>query len=437
MLNKSINLAKLPQKLNLINTLKSRKTFAQMSHEDELASIISENKFNEILLDENKRPLCAYAGFDPTAKSLHLGNLAILMGLRRAQDCGFTPIILFGGATGLIGDPTGRTELRQMNSLEQINEFIENFKKLTTQYFNFDVPNKPIFVNNYDWVGPLKWIDFARNIGVHFTIAKLLAADANKTRFEAGGLTFLELGYQLLQAYDFLHLFENYNCILQIGGSDQWSNILAGADLIRRLKNKKAFALTLPLLVGSDGRKYGKSAGNATWLDSNMTSVYDFFQFLRNVNDNDIETLLLVFTLYSPEEIKEIISSKSVNDAKQFMAFEITKLVHGEKNAHQATESAKALFSGEGDLSFAPKLIITREEMLAGFGVLSALVKGGICSSNSEARKVVLGNGLTLNNNKVTDPSYKLQVSDFENSGEKAVLKKGKKDFLVLHLSSH
>jgi tyrosyl-tRNA synthetase len=413
---------------HFVQELESRGLLAQSSHLEELVNLLKSSSKNGILIDDKGTPLAAYAGFDPTAKSLHLGNLAILMGLRRAQICGFTPIILFGGATGLIGDPTGRTELRQMNSKEQIDGFIENFKILTKRYFDFEAPNAPIFVNNYDWVGEMKWLDFARDVGVHFTIARLLAADANKSRYEAGGLTFLELGYQLLQAYDFLHLNQNYNCVVQLGGNDQWSNILAGADLIRRLKSKKAFAVTLPLLVGSDGRKY--------WLDSEMTSVYDFYQFLRNVPDADIEMLLRVFSFLTADQISEILKEKSVNDAKAFMAFEITKLVHGEALAQSALDATQALFSGKGDLSGAPKCSISKSELEAGVGILSVLVKGNLCASNSEARKLIQGNGLTLNNVKVTDANYKFVPQDFETEQLGAVLKKGKKDYLLVQLIS-
>lgn len=415
-----------------LSLLKERDLVAQVSHEDELSELLSKGP-----VDANGKRYAAYCGFDPTARSLHVGNLVGIMGLRRAQDCGLTPIVVFGGATGLVGDPTGRTEMRQMHAKEQIDEFIANFKALVGRYFRHDVPNPPVYVNNIDWLGGMSWMDFLRDVGVHFTIARLLAAEVNKTRFEAGGLTFMELGYQLLQAYDFLHLSRAHNCIVQVGGNDQWSNILAGADLIRRVDARKAFAVTFPLLVGSDGRKYGKSAGNATWLDPQMTSPYEFFQFFRNVPDADIALLRRIFTFDPMEGVSRDAmggAGLDVNAVKAKMAFDITALVHGEEEAGKALDAAKALFAGGGDLSSAPSSAVTRAEVEQGLGFVQLLVRTGLCPSNGEARKLIQGNGLTVNGERYADAAGKVTPAHFETEQGALVLRKGKKDYHLVKL---
>ena len=416
---------------HFLSHLKSRKLLAQASHEEELEAILQKGS-----VDEKGNRYAAYCGFDPTAKSLHIGNLAQILTLRRAQDQGLTPIVVFGGATGLIGDPTGRTELRQMNTKDQISEYIENFKRLVQRYFRTDVPNPPVYLNNIEWTGDMTWLDFLRDVGVHFTVARLLSAEVNKSRLEGGGLTFMELGYQLLQAFDFLILSRSHNCILQIGGNDQWSNILAGADLIRRVDGKKAFAVTTPLLVGSDGRKYGKSAGNATWLDAEMTSPYDFFQFFRSAPDADVAQLLRVFSFTGMDEIENRLrpnSEISINDTKAWMAHMFTELVHGSEEAEKASSAAKALFSGAGDLSAAPTTNLNAAE-IEGLGVLALLVRTGLCPSNGEARKLIQGNGLSLNGNKVTDPKLMVSKEMFETEQGAMVLKKGGKTFHLVKL---
>lgn len=411
--------------------LRNRGLVAQLSHDEELAGVLARGP-----IDEKGRRYAAYCGFDPTAKSMHVGNLVSLMGLRRAQDFGLTPVILFGGATGLIGDPTGRTEMRPMNTREQINQYIENFTLLARRYFRTDVPNLPVFVNNIDWIGAMSWIDFAREVGVHFTVARLLSAEVNKTRFEQGGLTYMELGYQLLQAFDFLHLNRLHNCVVQLGGNDQWSNILAGADLIRRVDQGKGFALTFPLLVDQAGNKFGKSAGNAIWLDGSMTPPYDFFQFFRNVSDIDVPLIMKIFTFFTEEEIARLTdkSSADINKSKEILAFEVTKLVHGTEAAQGALDAAHALFSGAGDLSNAPSIDVTSAELDAGLDLLGVLVKSGLSASRGEARKLIQGNGLTVNGEKITDAAYKPVRNDFETAHGALVLRKGKKDFCLVKI---
>jgi tyrosyl-tRNA synthetase len=376
-----------------------------------------------------------YCGFDPTAKSLTLGHLVPLLGLRRAQDHGLRPIILFGGATGLIGDPTGRTDMRPMNTKEDIARYIENFSKLAGRYFRTDVPNAPLFVNNLDWIGPMSWLDFARDVGVHFTVAKLLSADVNKSRLEHG-LTFMEMGYQLLQSYDFLELFRKKNCLLQTGGNDQWSNLLGGVDLIRRVEHKQAFCFTQPLIVDSQGRKLGKTSGNAIWLDAEMTSPYDFFQYLRNIPDETVEQSLRQLTFISDEEIRGLTASGSnPNKAKERLAWEVTQLVHGKEEADKALAAAHALFEGGGDLSAAPRVEVSRNEIESGIDVISLLAKTGVCASKSDARRLVQGNGLLLNGEKCADAAYKMQFKDFEHSCGGLLVRKGKKDYTIIVLN--
>jgi len=410
--------------------LRNRGLIAQISHEEELEQLLLKGNQNE----KGER-FSVYCGFDPTAASLHVGNLAALMMLRRAQNAGLQPIVLFGGATGLIGDPTGRTEMRPMNTKEQIASYIENFKLLVNRYFRFDVPNAPIFVNNIDWIGAMSWIDFSREVGSHFTVARLLSAEVNKTRFHEGGLTFMELGYQLLQSYDFLHLYKNYNCIMQFGGDDQWSNILGGADLIRRVSSGKAFAITTPLLIGSDGKKFGKTAGNAIWLDPNLVSPYDFYQFFRNVHDADVHKMFNVFTHFEMNEIEILFSNPNINQVKETMAFEITKIVHGEEEAKKALEASKILFSGQlGDLSHAPCIYLTKNEVKNGIDILSLLIKCGFSQSRGEARKLVQGNGLNMNGEKFIDFNYKINENDFNTDQNAIILRKGKKDYHLVKI---
>lgn len=418
------------EKSSLITKLRERGLIAQISHEEELEQLLKKGNQNE-----NGKTYSVYCGFDPTAASLHVGNLAALMMLRRAQNAGLQPIVLFGGATGLIGDPTGRTEMRPMNTKDQIAAYIENFKLLVNRYFRFDVPNPPIFVNNMNWIGSMSWIDFSRDVGSHFTVARLLSAEVNKTRFQEGGLTFMELGYQLLQSYDFLHLYQNYNCIMQFGGDDQWSNILSGADLIRRVSSGKAFAITTPLLAGNDGKKFGKTAGNAIWLDAKLTSPYDFFQFFRNVHDNDINKMLKIFTLMDIKEIEKLFTNPNINETKETMAFEITKIVHGEVEANNALKAAKILFSGQtGDLSNAPSTFLSKLEIEEGVDILSLLIKCGFSLSRGEARKLVQGNGLNFNGERLNDFSYKITHKDFNTPQNAIVLRKGKKDYHLVKI---
>lgn len=413
------------------DAMKARGLVASVSHEEELEAVLRAPGPGS----SASQPLSIYAGFDPTAASLHVGHLVPLLGLRRAQDAGLRPIVLFGGATGMVGDPTGRVEMRRMHTEDDIQGFIARYRQLTERYFDKDSKLPALFLNNYDWLGAMTWIRFARDVGVHFTIARLLAADVNRTRFESGGLTFLELGYQLLQAYDFLHLNENYNCVLQLGGNDQWSNILAGADLIRRTAGRKAFALTFPLLTSSDGQKIGKTAGNAVWLDPDMLSPYDFFQYFRNVRDDDLALFFRTFTFLTEQEIAELVdpAKTGVNAAKEKLAVTVTTMVHGHDEAHRAVTAARALFSGEAAPEDAPTLFIATDELEQGVAVTDLLVRGGLCKSKSEGRKLIEGGGLQIAGVKILDVHHKVELGHLESSSTGSlVLRKGKKDYLVL-----
>lgn len=412
---------------NFIETLRQRGLIAQISHEDEIKQINLDSQAG--------KKISAYVGLDPTAASLHVGNLAALLMLRRAQEAGLVPIVLFGGATGMIGDPTGRTEMRPMNSKEQIAAYIENFKKLVGRYFNPELNNQPIYVNNLDWIGPMSFIDFARDVGTHFTVARLLSAEVNRTRFNEGGLTFMELAYQLLQSFDFYHLNTQHNCLIQFGGDDQWSNILSGADLIRRKSAKQAFAITTPILADKDGKKFGKTAGNAIWLDAQMTAPYEFFQFFRNVDDTLVERLFYVFTFKDVGEIKNIISENHINAQKELLAVLVTTLVHGADAADKALKTSKSLFSGSlEDLSSAPEIQLAQDEISQGVDILNLLIKCSLAPSRGEARKLVQGGGVSYNGQKMSDINYKIKREDFDTDQQGILIRKGKKDFRLIKL---
>ncbi len=408
--------------MSVASEILGRGLVANLSHEEEFLAWAGANQGT------------VYCGVDPTAPSLHLGNLVPLLGLRRFQELGFTPIVLFGGATGLVGDPTGRNEMREMRSPEEIAQFIKNFKRLAARWFLEDVPNGAVFVNNLDWMGGMGFLEFGREVGRHFTVARLLASEVNRTRFDSGGLTFLELGYQLLQAYDFLHLRRTRGCVLQLGGSDQWANILAGADLIRRMDGGQAFALTFPLLVGKDGRKLGKTAGNALWLDASLTSAYEFYQYLRDLGDDDVllaGRLLLPGTRERFDQWAQGIP-RDVNAAKASLAYEVTAFVHGAEAAASAQLASQALFLGGGSLEGAPTTVVSAHEAGEGLGITELLVRTGLAMSKTEARKLIQGRGVRVFDLVVEDPVRRLTGADFRDGV--VLLRKGKKDFRVIRL---
>lgn len=387
---------------NVMDTLRARGFIKQTVYEDELYE----------KLGSESVPF--YIGFDPTADSLHVGHFLTLIAMRHMQDAGHRPIILIGGGTGMIGDPSGRTDMRSMMTRETVEYHVECFKKQMARFIRFEGENGAIVVNNADWLLNLNYVDFLRDVGVYFSVNKMLTAECYRSRMEKG-LTFLEFNYMLMQAYDFLVLNRKYGCLLQMGGDDQWSNILAGADLIRRKERKAAFAMTFTLLTTSEGKKMGKTQKGAVWLDENKTSPYEFYQYWRNTADADVEKCLKLLTFLPLEEIAALCEHKDerINRAKEVLAYELTKLVHGEEKAKAAETQARAAFGGEGDM---PERAIPADTQT----VLQALVATGLCKSNGEARRLVEQGGVTVNGEKVTDAGAAIPALPF-------MLFKGKK----------
>lgn len=387
---------------NIMDTLRKRGFIKQTVFEDELYEKLG------------KESVPFYIGFDPTADSLHVGHFLTLIAMHHMQQAGHKPIILIGGGTGMVGDPSGRTDMRQMMTRETVEHNVECFKKQMARFIDFEGENGAIVVNNADWLLDLNYVDFLREIGAHFSVNKMLTAECFKQRLERG-LSFLEFNYMLMQAYDFLVLNRKYNCSLELGGDDQWSNILAGANLIRIKERKPAYAMTFTLLTTSDGKKMGKTAKGAVWLDENKTSPYEFYQYWRNIDDADVEKCLKLLTYLPVEEIEELCRYKDerINHAKEVLAYELTKEVHGEEKAETARQQAKAAFAGgEGELL---------EKIAEGAQtVVDAMVLCGVCKSKGEARRLIAQGGVAVNEEKVTDENMPVPESEF-------VLQKGKK----------
>lgn len=396
-------------KMNIIDELRERGLVKQTVFEDELKA----------LLDSG--PQCFYIGFDPTADSLHVGHFMQMIVAKRLQDAGHKPIILIGGGTAMIGDPSGRTDLRSMMTRETIAHNVECFKKQMSRFITFEGENGAIIVDNADWLLGLNYIDFLREIGSCFSVNKMLTAECYKARMEKG-LTFLEFNYMLMQSYDFLVLNRKYGCVLQCGGDDQWSNILAGADLIRRKEGKAAFAITFGLLTTSEGIKMGKTAKGAVWLDRNKTTPYDFFQYWRNIPDADVEKVFRFLTFLPLDEIKELtrFNDERMNKAKERLAYELTLTVHGKEDADDALAKARAAFSGDGDNM--PAATIAKGVTQ----VVDILVAAAKVPSKSEARRLIQGGGVSVDGVKVTDIGATVTDSQLANG---FVLQKGKKNF--------
>lgn len=387
---------------NVMDTLRARGFIKQTVFEDELYE----------KLGSESVPF--YIGFDPTADSLHVGHFMQLVAMKHMQDAGHTPIILIGGGTALVGDPSGRTDMRSMMTKETVNYHVECFKKQMSRFIRFEGEHGAIVVNNADWLTNLNYIDFLRDIGAYFSVNKMLTAECYKSRMEKG-LTFLEFNYMLMQAYDFLVLNQKYGCLLELGGDDQWSNILAGADLIRRKERKAAFAMTFQLLTTSEGKKMGKTQKGAVWLDENKTSPYEFYQYWRNTADSDVEKCFNLLTFVPLEEVRELCKYRDerMNAAKERLAYELTKTVHGQEKADLARSQAKAAFGGEGEM---PEKQIPADVT----NVLGALVACGLCKSNGEARRLVEQGGVSVGEEKISDPNAPLPTGEF-------ILHKGKK----------
>ena len=387
---------------NIMDVLRERGFVKQTVYEDELYEKLG------------KESVPFYIGFDPTADSLHVGHFLTLIAMHHMQQAGHKPIILIGGGTAMIGDPSGRTDMRQMMTKETIAHNVECFKKQMSRFIDFEGENEAIVVNNADWLLDLNYVDFLRDIGAHFSVNKMLTAECFKQRLERG-LSFLEFNYMLMQAYDFLVLNRKYGCALELGGDDQWSNILAGANLIRIKERKPAYAMTFTLLTTSDGRKMGKTAKGAVSLDENKTTPYEFYQYWRNIDDADVEKCLKLLTFLPVSEIDELCRYRDerINHAKEVLAFELTKEVHGEEKAKTAQEQAKAAFAG-GDGEMLVK------EAAGAQTVVDAMVAAGVCKSKGEARRLIEQGGVSVNDEKVTDANMPVPAEEF-------VLQKGKK----------
>ena len=400
---------------NVLDVLKERGYIKQFTHEEETRELLGKEK------------VTFYIGFDPTADSLHVGHFIALMFMAHMQQAGHRPIVLIGGGTVTIGDPSGKTDMRKMLTDEQIHHNVESIKKQMSRFIDFE-DDKAILVNNADWLRGLNYIDFLREVGGHFTVNKMLAAECFKKRFALDrGLSFLEFNYMLMQAYDFVVLNEKYGCKMELGGDDQWSNMIAGVDLVRKKKGKSVYAMTCSLLTNSEGEKMGKTVGGALWLDPERVSPFEFFQYWRNIDDADVEKCLKLLTFVPMDEIKELCSVEGaeINEAKKRLAFEVTKLVHGEEAAEKALAASQALFEGGVDLEHVPTIEITEAHL--GNNLLDVLVEFDVFPSKSEAKRFVNQGGLTINEEKVLDIAKTLEKEHFEDGF--AMIKKGKKGF--------
>lgn len=401
---------------NVFDILEERGYIEQLTHPQEIKELFG------------KESVPFYIGIDPTADSLHVGHFVSLMVASHMQKCGHKPIILVGGGTATIGDPSGKTDMRKMMTRETIDNNVNCIKKQIERFVSFEGENAAIIVNNADWLLDLKFIDFMREIGSLFSVNKMLAAECYKQRMDTG-LTFFEMSYMLMQSYDFLYLYNKYGCKLQMGGNDQWSNIIGGVDLIRKIGKDDSFGLTFKLLTTKEGKKMGKTEKGALWLSPEKTSPYEFYQYWRNIEDESVENVLKLLTFLPIEKIKELSSLKDehINDAKKIAAFEITKLVHGEEEAKKAEDASNALFSGNGNLDNMPTVDLGNNKNIS---IVDAIILTGIAPSKGQARTLISQGGISLNDEKLTDTNYVLSNKDFADGY--AILKKGKKIFYKL-----
>lgn len=399
--------------MTVFEELKRRGLIAQATHEDQIEELL------------NREPVTFYIGFDATADSLHVGHFLQLVVMKHMQNAGHRPIALLGTGTTMIGDPTGKTDMRKMLTEEEIDHNAECFRKQMSRFIDFS-DGKAIIARNGDWLKHMNYIEFLRDVGVHFSVNKMLTAECFKSRLERG-LSFLEFNYMLMQSYDFLHLNKEFGCKLELGGDDQWSNILGGVDLVRRVNDEQVFGMTFTLLTTKEGKKMGKTEKGALWLDPQKTSPYEFFQYWRNVADDDVIRCMKLITFIPIEEIEamEHLQGHELNPVKERLAFEVTKMVHGEEEAQKALDAARSLFTNKADSADMPSTTLCAEDVPAeGIGVLTLLVKAGLAPSNGEARRLVQGGGIAIDDQKVSDPKQTVDAQTLKNG---VIIKKGKK----------
>ena len=410
----------------MLEELKERGFYQQSTHPEEMAERLEKDR------------ACCYIGFDPTADSMHVGHLIPLMGLAHMQRGGHRIIALMGGGTAMIGDPSGKTEIRKMLTEKQLQSNIEGMLPQFERFLDFS--EDAVLVNNAEWLRDLNYIDFLRDIGRHFSVNRMLSFETYKVRLDSG-LSFLEFNYQLLQAYDFLELNRRYDCVLQMGGDDQWANIISGTDLIRRVERKDAFGWTYPLLTTSSGKKMGKTEKGAVWLDPKRTSPYEYYQYWINTEDDDVERFLSLFTFLPMKEIRELgkLSGTQIREAKQRLAYETTEIVHGSEDAYQAQHAAESLFSGSKsavgkDNSNVPSTVIDPEKISVGLGIFDIFLEAGLCKSKGEARRLQAQGGVYVNDQRIDDPDFCLGESDLQN--REILLRAGKKRYHRLILEN-
>ncbi len=399
---------------NVFNTLERRGYVEQLTHPEEIKKLFATES------------VPFYIGIDPTADSLHVGHFISLMVASHMQKAGHKPIILMGGGTAIIGDPSGKTDMRKMLTVEDIDNNVAQIKKQIEKFLSFEGENAAIIVNNGDWLRDLNYINFMREIGVHFSVNRMLAAECYKNRLDTG-LTFFELGYMLMQSYDFLYLHDHYGCKLQMGGNDQWSNIIGGVELIRKIGAEDSYGFTFKLLTTKEGKKMGKTEKGALWLNAEKTSPYEFYQYWRNVADDDIENVMKLLTFIEPEEIEEMTKYKDerINEAKKVAAFEITKLVHGEEEARKAEEATNAMFSGNGNID-----AMEAKKVELNAPITQVIVDVGMAPSKGQAKTLISQGAITLNDEKISDIAYVLKEEDFTEGY--AIIRKGKKVYYKL-----
>ncbi|MCX7841982.1 MAG: tyrosine--tRNA ligase [Clostridia bacterium] len=398
---------------NVYDALKERGVIAQVTHEEEVRELLGKEK------------VTFYVGFDPTADSLHVGHFVPMMAMAHMQRAGHRPIAILGGGTAMVGDPSGKTDMRKMMTREDINHNAERFKVQLSKFIDFS-DGKAIMVNNADWLLELNYVSFLREVGAHFSVNRMLTAECYKSRLEKG-LTFIEFNYMLMQSYDFLKLFQMYGCNLQLGGDDQWSNIIGGIELIRRVEGKPSYGMTFSLLTTSEGKKMGKTEKGALWLDPSKTSPYEFYQYWRNVNDADVVKCLKLLTFLPIQEINRLaqLKDQEINEAKKILAYEVTKLVHGEEEAMKAKIAAEALFGQGGAAADMPSTEISKEEFAEGMAILDIMLKAKLIPSKAEGRRLIEQGGVYIGEDKVVSFDFILTAEKFEN--DQLIIRKGKK----------